>query len=141
MNTVTFDTLKFVETLEQAGVDSAMASAVREAQDSALADHTSALATRSDVGMVKSDLASVKSDVASVKSEVTSLKSEVASVKEDLAGVKSDVALLRKDMEAMELRLNARMDALQNSLLIKLALFMVGLVGLVGALLKFFPQG
>jgi len=116
MNTVTFDTLKFVETLEQAGVErkhaSAMASAVREAQDSALVDHTSALATKADVAVVRSDVTSVR----------------------------SDVALLRKDMEAMELRLNARMDALQNKLLVKLALFMVGLVGLVGALLKFFPQ-
>jgi len=39
------------------------------------------------------------------------------------------LALLRKDLEAMEERLNARMDALQNKLLIKLSLAMVGLVG------------
>jgi len=43
MATVTFDTLKFVETLEQAGVErahaSAFATAVRDAQQSALADH------------------------------------------------------------------------------------------------------
>jgi len=41
--TVTFDTLKFVETLEQAGVErahaSAVAVAVREAQETALAEH------------------------------------------------------------------------------------------------------
>jgi len=43
MASVTFDTLKFVETLEQAGVEraqaTAVAAAVREAQETALADH------------------------------------------------------------------------------------------------------
>jgi len=43
MATITFDTLKFVETLENAGVErahaSAVAVAVREAQATALADH------------------------------------------------------------------------------------------------------
>jgi len=43
MATITFDTLKFVETLENAGVERAHASAaavaVREAQETALADH------------------------------------------------------------------------------------------------------
>jgi len=46
MATITFDTLKFVETLENAGVErahaSAVAVAVREAQESALADHSKA---------------------------------------------------------------------------------------------------
>jgi len=43
MATITFDTLKFVETLEKVGIKrehaSAAAVAVREAQESALADH------------------------------------------------------------------------------------------------------
>jgi len=43
MATITFDTLRFVETLENAGVKrehaSATATAMREAQDTALADH------------------------------------------------------------------------------------------------------
>jgi len=43
MATITFDTLKFVETLENVGVErthaSALAVAVREAQKTALADH------------------------------------------------------------------------------------------------------
>jgi len=47
-------------------------------------------------------------------------------------------ALLRKDIEAMEQRLNARMDALQNKLLIKLTLVMVGLVGLLVTAQRFF---
>jgi len=48
------------------------------------------------------------------------------------------LALLRKDIEAMEQRLNARMDALQNKLLIKLSLVMVGLVGLLVTTQRFF---
>jgi len=43
-------------------------------------------------------------------------------------------ALLRKDLEAMEERLNARMDALQNKLLI----VMVGLIGLLVTAQRFF---
>jgi len=49
------------------------------------------------------------------------------------------LALLRKDLEAMEERLNARMDALQNKLLIKLSLVMVGLAGLMVTAQWFFP--
>jgi len=48
------------------------------------------------------------------------------------------LALLRKDLEAMEERLNDRMDALQNKLLIKLSLVMVGLVGLLVTAQRFF---
>jgi len=67
--------------------------------------------------------------------------SDVAT-KADLAALDTKteqaLALLRKDLEAMEERLNARMDALQNKLLIKLSLVMVGLVGLLVTAQRFF---
>jgi len=77
MASITFDTLKFVETLESAGVErkqaSAIASAVRDSHEAA--------------------------DVAT----------------------KGDIALLRKDMEALE-----------NRLIIKLSVIMVGLIAFAG---------
>jgi len=54
MSTVTFDTLKFVETLERAGVAreqaSAFATAVRDAQNSA------DTATKGDIALVRKDI-------------------------------------------------------------------------------------
>jgi len=88
MASITFDTLKFVETLESAGVErkqaSAIASAVRDSHEAA--------------------------DVAT----------------------KGDITLLRKDMTSMELGLRKDMEALENRLIIKLSVVMVGLIAFAG---------
>jgi len=59
---ITFDTLKFVETLEQAGVDrkqaSAFASAVRDSHD--VAD----VATKGDIALVHKELDLIRKEIA-----------------------------------------------------------------------------
>ncbi|NGZ27290.1 MAG: hypothetical protein G8345_10440 [Magnetococcales bacterium] len=63
MTAVTFDTLKFVETLKDSGFDEkqakGMAVAIREAQTNNLDE----LATKRDLAEVKRDLAEVKADM------------------------------------------------------------------------------
>jgi len=58
MATVTFDTLKFVQTLESAGIGreqaSAFAAAVRDAHDAA------DVATKGDIALIRKDLGSVE---------------------------------------------------------------------------------
>jgi len=88
------------------------------------------MATKTDLEAVKAEMAT-KTELAVVKADLAEVKVDLTVVKTDLSGVKIDLALLRKDFEAMEQRLNARMDALQNKLLIKLSLVMVGLTGLM----------
>ena len=61
MTTITFDTLKFAERLEKAGVSREMASAIVEAQKDALSEALdTSLATKADVTEVKTDLAVLK---------------------------------------------------------------------------------
>jgi len=50
---------------------------------------------------------------------------------------KADVMLARKDAEAAEQRLNARIDALGNQLVIKLSTVMVAMMGVGVAIAKF----
>jgi len=65
------------------------------------------------------------------------------------AATKADLdaldANLRKDMDArftlLETKFALQMDALQNKLLIKLSLVMLGLVGLLEVVPRFFPHG
>jgi len=93
MTSITFDTLKFVETLESAGVErkqaSAIAFAVRDSHDAA------DVATKGDL--------------------------------------RNEIALVRKDMEALEQRLDSRIEALENRLVIKLSVVMAGLIAFAGA--------
>ena len=88
MSTITFDTFKFVERLEKAGISREHASAIVEAQRGAFAEVLdSNLATRGDLAEVKSEL------------------------KADIATVRSDIALLRAEMLAMESRLIIKLGA------------------------------
>jgi uncharacterized protein (DUF2336 family) len=61
MPTITFDTLKFVEKLEKAGVSREQASAFAEAQKEAFAEALdTTLATKTDIEMIRSELILVK---------------------------------------------------------------------------------
>jgi len=102
---VAFDTLKFVEKLEDGGFSHAQAKAAAEAfadatgeQLATKADLREGLAAlkadlRAEIGTVKADL---RAEIASLKDE---LRAEIASVKADLraeiASVKADVLLLK----------------------------------------------
>jgi hypothetical protein len=63
MSTVTFDTLKFVTRLEQAGLPREQATALAEAQREVFAEAlNTTLATKADVVEVKSSIAEVKAE-------------------------------------------------------------------------------
>jgi len=114
-----FDTHEFIKTLESAGMPLPQAEVISKAVHN--------IQVAADVA-TKADL------------EALDTKTEKA------------IALLRKDIEAgfalvetrfasMESKFKLQIDALQNKLLIKLSLVMVGLVGLLVTVQRFFPVG
>jgi len=61
MSAITFDTLKFAERLEKAGLTREQASAIAEAQKDALSEALdTTLATKADIAEVKAELAVMK---------------------------------------------------------------------------------
>lgn len=61
MSAITFDTLKFAERLEKAGLTREQASAIAEAQKDALSEALdTTLATKTDIAEVKAELAVMK---------------------------------------------------------------------------------
>jgi hypothetical protein len=61
MATITFDTLKFVERLEKAGVPREQASAFADAQKEAFSEALdTTLATKTDIEMIRAELVLVK---------------------------------------------------------------------------------
>lgn len=64
MSTITFDTLKFVDTLKEAGISEAQAKAQAKAISDAIDSATSlSLATKSDIQDLKTDVNGVKYDL------------------------------------------------------------------------------
>jgi len=113
---LTFDTHEFIKTLESAGMPLPQAEAISSAMRTV--QSTSDFATKAEL-------------------EALDTKTEKA------------IALLGKEMEArftlletkftsLETKFTLQMDALQNKLLIKLSLVMVGLVGLLVTAQRFF---
>jgi hypothetical protein len=75
MVAVTFDTLKYVETLRTAGVPEIQAKAMAEAQREVFAEVSdNSLATKSDIFGVKQEIAEVRHEVVEVKSDIKLLK-------------------------------------------------------------------
>ncbi len=92
MSTITFDTFRFVETLEKAGMPRAQAAAFSQAQQFSLSEALdSSVATKADLIAVKSEL---KADLLSVRSEL-----------------KADIVRLENRIDAMELRLTVKLGA------------------------------
>ena len=85
MAAVAFDTFKFVNRLEEAGLPRAQ---VAEALDSTLA---------------------TKADVARLEASITRLESNT---KSDIARVESRIDLLHKDIQSMELRMTVKLGAM-----------------------------
>ena len=99
MTILTFDTLKFVETLKESGFSEpqsrGMAVAIQEVQQASLAD----VATKADIRELKSDIRGLKSDMQVLESN---LKSDMQVLESNL---KSDIREL--DARIMgEIRLN-----------------------------------
>jgi len=113
MSTITFDTLKFVETLERAKMPREQASAIASAVQTSLAQ------TLTD-----------KMDTFAAKTDASYLRKETD----------SNFDLLRKDIAAMEQRLEAKIDAQGNKLTIRMTGVLIATISVVGAMIRFWPQ-
>lgn len=63
MSVITFDTLKFAERLEKAGIPREHAKAEAEALADVLSSGTQELATKADIGMVRSEMRELKAEL------------------------------------------------------------------------------
>ncbi|WP_334469654.1 hypothetical protein [Arsenophonus sp. PmNCSU2021_1] len=130
MGQVAFDTLKFVETLEGAGLPKdqakAISLAVRESHQAV------DVATKRDLGDVRKEIdgrfdkvdarfEKIESQIADVRKD---LSAEITNVRKDLS---SEIALVRKDVEHIA-----------NGLLLKLGGVIVVTISAATAILKFF---
>ncbi|BAE74459.1 hypothetical protein SGGMMB4_02696 [Sodalis glossinidius str. 'morsitans'] len=128
MGQVAFDTLKFVETLETAGLPKdqakAISLAVRESHEAA------DVATKRDLEDAKKDVLSevtaVKRDLEDVRKEIEfrfeKTDTQIADARKETA---TQIALLRKDVESIS-----------TWLLIKMAAMMTALLGIAVTLVK-----
>jgi len=75
MSTITFDTFKFVDRLEKAGLSREQAAAIVEAQREAFSEALDAsVASKADVRDVRDDVAKLDKEVALVKADVGLVK-------------------------------------------------------------------
>ena len=72
MSTITFDTLKFVEHLREAGVPEAQAKAMSDAQKELLTEifEQKELATKTDIKEIELKIAEVKASISETKAEL-----------------------------------------------------------------------
>jgi len=106
MSTITFDTLKFANTLKEAGVPDKQAEAQAKAQRDSFAEAFDVnVATNADIAKLD---ANIKADMARLE-----------------ASSKADIAALRAEVQALELRLT-----------IKLGAFLAVFAGIIIAALK-----
>ncbi len=100
MTAVTFDTFKYIKTLENAGVPRQQAEAQVTAQQESLAEALEAQAkntvskeeTISFKSELKADISSLRSEL---KSDISSLRSEL---KTDIAGIRVEIETVRSDL-------------------------------------------
>ena len=141
MSITAFDTLAAARSLEAAGFAQEQAEAITNAVRDAV---TESAATKADLTEVKTELkaefaevrAEFKAEIAEVRAE---LKAEIAEVraefKAEIAEVKAEIGRLDAkitDVKADIARLSARIDAL----MLRFAVFGVGLVGVAIAAIK-----
>lgn len=68
MSAVTFDTLKFVKTLENAGFNPQQAEAIATAQQSAIAESAElVLATKDDANLIRNDVMKIDAEIRLLK--------------------------------------------------------------------------
>ena len=140
MAVVTFDRVRFANTLKAAGVPDKQAEAQAIAFAEVVHVNLKDLATKDDLGALKSEL---KQDMAALKTE---LKQDMAALKTEL---KQDMAALKSELDATEQRLGSRIDMVSAEIkqlrteikgvltLLKL-MFGVGVTVGVGILIRLF---
>jgi len=120
MTAVTFDTLKFVETLEQAKLPREQASAIASAVQTSL---TQTLAERDQNFASKRDVSELRKDTDS---------------KFDL--LRKDIAALEQRIDAKISALDAKIDAQGNKLIIRLSGVLIAIISVAGLMVRFWPQ-
>jgi len=82
MNAVTFDTLKYANTLKEAGVDSKQAEAQAKALSDVMEVNLKELATKGDLSALKKDLEALKKDLqVELQKELTPIKADILLLK------------------------------------------------------------
>jgi len=121
--TITFDTLKFATHLKNADVPEkqaqAQAEALREVINETLVEQSRKQAEATARAVVNLD---------------TKTEAAIAGLKAEL---KADIGLLRKDVEALEQRLNARIDASGKDLTIKMGGMFIVAIGILLAGMRY----
>jgi hypothetical protein len=138
MTTVTFDTLKFANTLKAAGVDARQAEAEAFALSEILEVNMEKLATKSDLELLR---AAMRSDMESLKiatkHDIESLRSDT---KADIESLKTDIESLRSDTKAdiASLKASTRTDLAQLELrmTLKFGAMLAAAVGVLIAVLR-----
>jgi len=138
MPAVAFDTLKFVQSLEQAGIErvqaSAFAGAVRDAWAST--DVTTKVdlnelrhSTKADIDELRIEIGLLRKDMESMDA---SLRKELAAMEMNL---RKDMAAmemgLRKEMAAMDANLRKEMEVMRKDIIIKVGAMLMSAVGLI----------
>jgi flagellar motility protein MotE (MotC chaperone) len=140
------DTLKFAEQLREAGFSDTQAEAVVATVQEASVGAD--LATRSDLGELRSGIrleiaelrAELKADIAELRAK---LKTEIAELRAELraeiADLRAEIAAVRGEMRQLELRFEAKLEALKADILNRmfgliLGAVVVNVVAIVGAI-------
>ena len=123
MASATFDTLHAAKTLAQAGFAPPQAEAIT---DTIRAAFTDSVATKADIAELRADMAALRTEL---KGDIAELRTEL---KGDMAELRTDMAGLRTEIQAVELRMAERFEALYKHLW----LGAVGIVATIAAIVR-----
>jgi len=120
---VIFDTLKAAQELKKTGFEDRQAEAVVETISKAVSE---TVATKADLQLVRSEMA-MNADLQLLRSDVELLRSEMAT-KADLQLLRSDVELLQQSVDSRFEKMEIKVDALENKIVLKLGGLMVTMI-------------
>ena len=140
---VIFDTLKAAQELRKTGFEDRQAEAVVETISKAVSETVatkadlqlvrSEMAMNADLHLLRSDVELLRSEMATnadlqlLRSDVELLRSEMAT-KADLQLLRSDVELLQQSVDSRFEKMEIKVDALENKIVLKLGGLMVTMI-------------
>ena len=130
---VIFDTLKAAQELRKTGFEDRQAEAVVETISKAVSE---TVATKADLQLVRSEMA-MNADLQLLRSDVELLRSEMAT-KAGLQLLRSDVELLRQSVDSRFEKMEIKVDALENRIVLKLGGLMVTMIFVLLAIGPFY---
>ena len=120
---VIFDTLKAAQELRKTGFEDRQAEAVVETISKAVSE---TVATKADLQLVRSEMA-MNADLQLLRSDVELLRSEMAT-KADLQLLRSEFEMQRQSVDSRFEKMEIKVDALENKIVIKLGGLMVTMI-------------